>query len=456
LCNDAALSRWALARGQDPAQAGLLVDWIDQTGSTNADLLNKPFNRDPVGPRVLVSRIQTGGRGRMGRPWTTVPGASLALSVALERRVQSPNWQGLSIAVGAVLVEHLIASQEAPPSLKLKWPNDLWIDGRKIGGILIEVRRNSGTGQGGHGAHGGESATAAPIERVVIGVGLNRFDHPALAALEVPAGALHRGPVSESAGDPINLAARVVAAILEASVRLETRGLSDLLPLWRARDALVGLPVRVEDTRAPSWSGIAAGIDDCGALRVHCAGTPPKIRTVIAGDVSVRPQDIAPGAQQAATLVPKATDHVRTDVLTDLLTDVLTYGSLMFEPVWSAVVNGQYSGRSVRVEGWQRFVIPGEDYPGAILSAGSSISAVLWEGVCADDLVRLDEFEGDQYERVAVVVGPEESPAWIYAWRGQRPLESTVWDPDAFAQPEVMARFLAKHFSADPPQERRS
>ena len=450
LCNEPALSRWALAQGQDLVQAGLLVDWIDQTGSTNADLLNKPFNRDPVGPRVLVSRIQTGGRGRMGRPWTTIPGASLALSVAFERRVPSSNWQGLSIAVGAVLVEQLISSKEAPPSLKLKWPNDLWIDGRKVGGILIEVRRTSGAGQGGQGAQGAqgaqgdESSPAVPIERVVIGVGLNRFDHPALAALGVPAGALKRGPVSESAGDPIDLAARVVAAILEASIRLETRGLADLLPLWRARDALVGLPVRVEDARAPAWSGIAAGIDDRGALRVRCAGNPPQIRIVIAGDVSVRPQDIGPAAEQAVALAPEET-HVG-------LADVLTYGSLMFEPVWSAVVTGQYSSRSVRVDGWQRFVIPGEDYPGAVLSAGASMAAVLWKGVGADDLGRLDEFEGDQYQRVPVVVGPEGSPAWIYAWRGQRPLDSTLWDPDAFAQPEVMARFLAKHFPADPPK----
>ena len=459
LCNEPALSRWALAQGQDLVQAGLLVDWIDQTGSTNADLLNKPFNRDPVGPRVLVSRIQTGGRGRMGRPWTTIPGASLALSVAFERRVPSSNWQGLSIAVGAVLVEQLISSKEAPPSLKLKWPNDLWIDGRKVGGILIEVRRTSGAGQGGQGAQGAqgdESSPAVPIERVVIGVGLNRFDHPALAALGVPAGALKRGPVSESAGDPIDLAARVVAAILEASIRLETQGLADLLPLWRARDALVGLPVRVEDARAPAWSGIAAGIDDRGALRVRCAGNPPQIRIVIAGDVSVRPQDIGPAAEQAVALAPEETHVGLADGLadgrTDGLADVLTYGSLMFEPVWSAVVTGQYSSRSVRVDGWQRFVIPGEDYPGAVLSAGASMAAVLWKGVGADDLGRLDEFEGDQYQRVPVVVGPEGSPAWIYAWRGQRPLDSTLWDPDAFAQPEVMARFLAKHFPADPPK----
>jgi BirA family biotin operon repressor/biotin-[acetyl-CoA-carboxylase] ligase len=376
----------------------------------------------------------------MGRPWTTVPGASLALSVALERRVPSSNWQGLSIAVGAVLVDHLIESEEAPPSLKLKWPNDLWIDGRKIGGILIEVRRevsreargNSGVGQGGQGdQQGGDNPPLTPIERVVIGVGLNRFEHPALAALDVPAGALNRGPVPEPVKDPVDLAIQVVSAILDASFRLETRGLADLLPLWRARDALAGLSVLVQDPRGASWSGMAAGIDDGGALQVQCEGTPPQIRKVIAGDVSVRAQ---------------ATEE-RHDLLSHAVPteDVLTYGSLMFEPVWSAVVTGQYSSRAVQVDGWQRYVIPGEDYPGAVLSAGSSMTAVIWEGVGAEDLARLDAFEGDQYERVRVLVDLESRPAWIYAWRGERALTSTLWDPDAFAQPGVMERFLARH-----------
>lgn len=427
LCNHPALWRWARAQGREAAQAGLQVDWVDQTGSTNADLLNQPFNPDPLGPRVLIARIQTGGRGRMGRPWTTVPGASLALSIALERRVSSAHWQGLSIAVGAVLVEHLIESQDAPPSLKLKWPNDLWIDGRKIGGILIEVRRNSGAAQVAQVVPEGARLPVVPIERVVIGVGLNRFEHPALAALEIPAGALNRGLVPEPAQDPVDLATQVVAAILEACVRLETQGLVDLLPLWRARDALVGLPVLVQDPRGASWSGVAAGIDDSGALRVRGDGTPPQIRTVVAGDVSVRPQP--------AEETPGERSH-----------RVLTYGSLMFEPVWSAVVNGQYSSRSVRVEGWQRYVIPGEDYPGAVPSPGSVMMAVLWEGVSPADLARLDAFEGDQYERIRIVVGPESSLAWIYAWRGGKPLADTLWDPDAFAQREVMARFLARHF----------
>jgi gamma-glutamylcyclotransferase (GGCT)/AIG2-like uncharacterized protein YtfP len=121
----------------------------------------------------------------------------------------------------------------------------------------------------------------------------------------------------------------------------------------------------------------------------------------------------------------------------------------MFDPVWFAVVTGQYSSRRVRVDGWQRYVIPGEDYPGAVVSAGSSMEAILWEGVDAEDLARLDAFEGDQYERVPVIIGPAARPAWIYAWRGARPLASTLWDPDVFAQREVMSRFLASHLGTD-------
>ncbi len=372
--------------------------------------------------------MQSGGRGRLGRPWTTIPGASLALSVALERGLPgvpgeviagrgpapAPSaWQGLSIAVGAVLADQLVGSGDAPASLRLKWPNDLWIAGRKVGGILIEVRRQAGNPVG---------ASAATIERVVIGVGLNRFEHPALARLDVAAGALHDGPVPEPLADPVDLAARVVAAILDASLRLETTGLSpELLGAWRARDALAGQAVLIRDPLGSGWSGVAAGIDDSGALQVRVGDTT---RAVIAGDVSVRPH---PGPQA-----------------------VLTYGSLMFERVWGAVVKGRYARRAVSVEGWQRFSVPGEDYPGAVLSPGARLEGVLWEEVSADDLERLDRFEGPQYERIPMVVGPESTPAWIYAWRGDCPLDPTPWEPEAFGQSDVIERFLARNLSQSP------
>jgi len=428
LCNHPALGAGSGPPGRAWDESGLRIDWIEKTGSTNADLLNAPFGPAPAGPRVLVSRTQSGGRGRLGRPWTTIPGASLALSVALERglpgvpgagsagRGPAPAlsaWQGLSIAVGAVLADQLVGSGDAPPSLRLKWPNDLWIAGRKVGGILIEVRRQAGNPVG---------ASAATIERVVIGVGLNLFQHPALAGLDVAAGALCDGPVPEPLADPVDIAARVVAAILDASLRLQTTGLSqELLGAWRARDALAGQAVLIRDPLGSGWSGVAAGIDDSGALQVRVGDTS---RTVIAGDVSVRPH---PGPQA-----------------------VLTYGSLMFERVWGAVVKGRYVGRAVSVEGWQRFSVPGEDYPGAIPSPGARLEGVLWEGVSADDLVRLDVFEGPQYERIPMVVGPESTPAWIYAWRGDCPLAPTPWEPEAFGQPDVIERFLARNLSQRP------
>ena len=428
LCNHPALGAGSGPPGRVSDDSGLRVDWIESTGSTNADLLNAPFGPAPSGPRVLVSRMQSGGRGRLGRPWTTIPGASLALSVALERglsampgeaaaglgRAPAPSaWQGLSIAVGAVLADQLVGSGNAPPSLRLKWPNDLWIAGRKVGGILIEVRRQAGNPVG---------AVGTTIERVVIGVGLNLFQHPALAELDVAAGALYEGPVPEPLADPVDMAARVVAAILDASLRLETTGLSpELLGAWRARDALAGQAVLIRDPLGTGWSGVAAGIDDSGALQVRVGDTT---RTVIAGDVSVRPH---PGPQA-----------------------VLTYGSLMFERVWGAVVKGRYAGRAVSVEGWQRFCVPGEDYPGAVLSPGARLEGVLWEAVSADDLLRLDGFEGPQYERIPIVVGPESTPAWIYAWRGNRPLAPTPWEPAAFGQAEVIERFLARYLPLSP------
>ena len=88
-------------------------------------------------PCLLVAEHQTGGRGRMGRTWTAAPGASLTFSLSLPMAPR--DWSGLSLVVGTVLAEALQASSApgSAPRIGLKWPNDLWLDGRKLGGILI-------------------------------------------------------------------------------------------------------------------------------------------------------------------------------------------------------------------------------------------------------------------------------------------------------------------------------
>ena len=297
-----ALAAWARAHGRPEGDEGLCVEWVEQTASTNADLLEQAFGVLAAGPRVRLSERQTAGRGRQGRPWQTVAGASLALSVALERVVPAPAqqglqgpaahpWQGLSLAVGVALAQSLSALRapedlglpHASGDILLKWPNDLWLHGRKLGGILIELRRNPRT------AHPGG---AERIERVVVGVGLNLFANAAWAQLDRPATALFESsPCAHRDGDParapVLVAARVVEAILSASLRLQDEGLAGVIGAWRARDALMGRTVRVEEPGAEPWVGVAAGIDHDGALRVE--SLQEGVRRVQAGTVSIRP-----------------------------------------------------------------------------------------------------------------------------------------------------------------------
>ena len=278
---------WAPADRPDPSANGLTIEWVDATASTNADLLQAPFGAQPAAPRVRLADAQRAGRGRRGRGWTMVAGASVALSVAVERAssaaaIDRPNgpgsWSGLSLAVGVCLAQRL-ASLGAP--VLLKWPNDLIVDDRKAGGILIELRRQSAMGLAG-------------IERAVIGIGLNRWPHPLLAQVDPPAGALFGAPrgLDRSAGggaaacsDAVTVAAAAVAAVFDALVGLERGGLDCFADDWRRLDWLAGRELTILEADGTQWTGVAGGIDPSGALRIVVGG---RIRLVVAADVSVR------------------------------------------------------------------------------------------------------------------------------------------------------------------------
>ncbi len=207
------------------------------------------------GPMLLVARHQTAGRGRLGRGWTSLPGDSLTFSLAV--RLSPPDWSGLSLAVGVALAQAL------HPRLGLKWPNDLWLDGRKLGGILVETA----------GSGGGDRA-------VVIGVGLNIVAPPAEGLSTAPAGLRELLP-AVTAWEALE---RVAAPLLEAVLAFEREGFAPFLPRFEARDVLRGRPVRLSDGR----EGMAAGVAANGALLVHTAAGLQAVHTA---EVSVRPAD---------------------------------------------------------------------------------------------------------------------------------------------------------------------
>ncbi len=217
---------------------------------------------------VVVAGRQTAGRGRAGRPWQSDDGAGLWASVIL--RPRSPAQGGLlPLLTGVALARALEADPSAPgPGVGLKWPNDVWIAGRKVAGVLCEA------------------AAAA----VVVGVGVNLRTPPGGFA---PGHAARSGSLEALSGRPWS-GARVLGALIR-----ELRPLLDpprlrfdgpLARAWGERDILLGRPVRVGPVQ-----GIARGVDPDGSLRVERPdGTLTPVR---AGRVEWTPPDgPAPGA----------------------------------------------------------------------------------------------------------------------------------------------------------------
>ena len=136
--NRAAEQLWLAAQ---PAWPTLSIEVLPEVGSTNAHALalGRDGARDPV---VVTAWRQTAGRGRAGRQWDAQPGQALTLSLALPLALADVPGGGsaLSLAVGLWTAQALDGLRSgAAPLVQLKWPNDLWVADRKLGGILIEA-----------------------------------------------------------------------------------------------------------------------------------------------------------------------------------------------------------------------------------------------------------------------------------------------------------------------------
>jgi BirA family biotin operon repressor/biotin-[acetyl-CoA-carboxylase] ligase len=239
-----------------------------EVDSTNTRLLG--VAPPPLGQAdVCLSELQSAGRGRRGRAWRAPFGASLALSLAWVFRDAVRDLPALSLAVGVALTRAL--ARVGAQGMRLKWPNDLWFEERKVGGVLIELRVEAGGA-----AH------------VVIGVGLN-------VALTAEA----RRDIEQSDGRPLVAAVadacadmpsrnRIAGATLDELLRMlvqfDQEGFAPFRDAWSDLDALRGRAVRVL-LGERSLGGIALGVDPDGALCVDLDG---RVQKFVSGEVSLR------------------------------------------------------------------------------------------------------------------------------------------------------------------------
>jgi BirA family biotin operon repressor/biotin-[acetyl-CoA-carboxylase] ligase len=194
---------------------------------------------------LVTADEQTAGRGRQGRSWVAPPGRALLMSVVLRGLDERTPLAPLAAAVAVC--------EAFPEADGIKWPNDVWVGGRKVAGILIEGRPQEGW--------------------AVLGIGLNvavgRDEFP--AELRDVATSLR---VAGSAVETPTAALRTLVPVLGTWLAASA---SEILDAWRSRDALRGRRIAWGD-----GSGIAAGIDDEGSLLVETDGGVVALR---AGEV---------------------------------------------------------------------------------------------------------------------------------------------------------------------------
>lgn len=241
----------------------ITVQVVEETGSTNADLLSSVDTL--TAPQLLVAEKQTAGRGRAGRTWHSAPGASLTFSLAWKFGMPVQALIGLPLAVGVALAETLGA---LGIEVQLKWPNDVLHEGGKLAGILIE------TTSAGNAAQAGSWA--------VVGIGVNMTVSEQLAArIDRPVATMPR--LAEL--DQDRLMANLLSGLAEALAQFEHEGLAAFVPRWNALHAYTGQSVVILDNGRVLHEGIAAGIDASGRFLLD--GAAGRI-AVMAGDVSLR------------------------------------------------------------------------------------------------------------------------------------------------------------------------
>lgn len=238
------------------------VRWIPETGSTNADVLALARDGAHEGV-VLVADHQTAGRGRLGRTWQAPPRAALLVTVLLRPTVLVVD--SVTMAVGLAMAEAVEATTGV--HARLKWPNDLVVDDRKLAGILAEADWRD--------SDGGVA--------VAVGVGVN-CNWPDDVPDDLRDRLVACNQLTGAAVDREALLVEFLRRLDERySALLETSDRTALRADWRARSATLGRRVRVE-AGGHDIEGVAVDVTDAGHLVVDADDGHE--RTFAVGDVT--------------------------------------------------------------------------------------------------------------------------------------------------------------------------
>ncbi|CDG85252.1 biotin--[acetyl-CoA-carboxylase] ligase [Janthinobacterium agaricidamnosum] len=242
--------------------AQVAIEVVAETGSTNADLLQRAAAHGLDGPTLRIAGQQTAGRGRAGRPWLSEPGATLMFSLAWHFKGPLQQLAGLPLVVGVALAESMEALSVP---VRLKWPNDLMKDGSKLAGILVETQ-------------------AAPDQGIwaVIGVGINLVMPD---ALEQRIGRSVSAVPWLAQMERNDLMAALLNRLAALLAEFDDTGFAAFGERWNRLHAYQGKAVKILDGGQLLQQGVALGVDHGGRLLLQ---GEHGVTAVMSGDVSLR------------------------------------------------------------------------------------------------------------------------------------------------------------------------
>lgn len=230
--------------------------------STNTVLKEMALAGAPGGS-LCVAECQTAGKGRLGRAWSAPSGKGLWVSVLLRPRLKPAHAPFITLCAAMAMAQAV--RETSGLQVKIKWPNDLVAEGRKICGILLEL-----------------GADPDSIEYVVVGTGLNV--HPGAYPEELRDRAAAVGELAAETPLRREILARYLTALEALVERLEREDFGNLAAEYWALSCTLGQEVQVSG--AVELTGVADAIDTTGALIVRTADG--KRHRLLSGDVSVR------------------------------------------------------------------------------------------------------------------------------------------------------------------------
>ncbi|PXX88363.1 biotin--[acetyl-CoA-carboxylase] ligase [Marinobacter vulgaris] len=245
---------------------GSAIDLIvlDEVDSTNAEIVRRRPELGGGRIPVCVADCQTAGRGRRGRVWQSPRGQNLYLSLGLIFRGSFAMLDGLSLVLGVAVAEAL--EEQGVPDVGLKWPNDIFIGGSKLSGILVELQGELEEG----------------IIQVVAGIGLNVHMKDG-AGVDQSWSSL-AGALPERRWCRNELAAAIIRSVLRAVNEFTGQGFGGFRTRWQSRDIFSGKPLTATHGEL---AGTGLGIDDSGN---YLLSDGEEVVSIRAGEISLRVQ----------------------------------------------------------------------------------------------------------------------------------------------------------------------